>query len=164
MPNYCSNFVDITHDDARKVFELASIFETENPFECIAPEPNWEQIPRGANNVYPEREYFKTSDGKKHFILRWPDTREQDLRWNQWRNKNWGCKSEPWDVVVDHQVANNMLHLEFITAWSPSDGIFQKLVDLGYEIMNWAYEEPNMDMYGDLTMDLDYQPKVVELQ
>ena len=164
MPNYCSNFIDITHDDQRKVFELAAIFETDKPFDEIAPEPNWEEIPRGANKVYPEREYFNLRDGKKHFILRWPDTREQDLRWNEFRNREWGCKWNPSEVVVDHQIANNMLHLEFVTPWGPPDGIYRKLLDLGYEVMNWSYEEPNMEMYGDLTMDLDYKPKVVELQ
>ena len=53
--------------------------------------------------------------------------------WYEWRLDNWGTKWDVYDSTCD-RIGANTLQLMFSTAWSPPKGIFEKLVDMGYNV------------------------------
>lgn len=53
--------------------------------------------------------------------------------WYEWRLDNWGTKWDIYDSNCD-RIDANTLQLLFYTAWSPPTGIFDKLVDMGYDV------------------------------
>lgn len=53
--------------------------------------------------------------------------------WYEWRVNNWGTKWDIYDSNCDRLDANT-LQLLFYTAWSPPTGIFDKLVEMGYDV------------------------------
>ena len=53
--------------------------------------------------------------------------------WYDWRVKNWGTKWEIYDTSCERNGANEFC-ISFLSAWSPPDGIFQELVDRGFQI------------------------------
>ena len=53
--------------------------------------------------------------------------------WYDWRIDNWGTKWEIYDATCDRMDANT-LSLDFYTAWSPPMPIYDKLVDMGFEV------------------------------
>ena len=77
----------------------------------------------------------------------------RDSRWYDWCRKHWGTKWDIHDVDVEHQVANNMLILDFQTPWCPPDEIFHYLrKEKGFEFLTWEWsDECDPDEVGDLT-------------
>jgi len=76
------------------------------------------------------------------------------LNWYSWRIANWGTKWEvpAMDITVVTETEDHMV-LEFDTAWSPADGIYQKIVELIDEhnlaaTISWFYDEPGMALAG----------------
>ena len=53
--------------------------------------------------------------------------------WYEWRLDNWGTKWDIYDSSCD-RIDANTLQLLFCTAWSPPTGIFDKLVEMGYDV------------------------------
>ena len=53
--------------------------------------------------------------------------------WYDWRVDNWGTKWEIYDADCRRLNANT-LELYFYTAWSPPFKVFDKLVDMGFEV------------------------------
>ena len=53
--------------------------------------------------------------------------------WYEWRLDNWGTKWDIYDSTCD-RIDANTLQLLFYTAWSPPTGIFDKLVEMGYDV------------------------------
>jgi len=53
--------------------------------------------------------------------------------WYDWRIDNWGTKWEIYDANCDLMDANTLV-LYFYTAWSPPFKVFDKLVDMGFEV------------------------------
>jgi|SRR5210317_676970 len=53
--------------------------------------------------------------------------------WYEWRLDNWGTKWDIYESSCD-RIDANTLQLLFYTAWSPPTGIFDKLVDMGYDV------------------------------
>jgi len=75
------------------------------------------------------------------------------LNWYGWRIANWGTK---WPVPAEDIVVSeteDYMVLEFDTAWSPAEGIHQKIIELIDEhnlaaTISWFYDEPGMAMAG----------------
>ena len=137
MPIWVSNTVVVTHDQPPVLETLYNVFNSDAPFNTLNPEPDWSKTP--------------DEKGVMPTILKWPDG-SQDTRWRTWRNDNWGCK---WDIdldYIDYSVGNNLLVMEFVTPWSPPDAIYEKLCDMGYEFLRWAWQDEDPSFGGDLTV------------
>lgn len=76
------------------------------------------------------------------------------LNWYSWRLANWGTK---WPIGPDDLVIvcneDDFMQLEFDTAWSPADGIHEKIQEIIHEqelscSITWFYDEPGMCMAG----------------
>ena len=161
MPNWITNEVTFTHDNPHKLKEMADIFRNEKPFNQLVPEPDWPNIP--AEKIYrdtlgnqkaikgelPKKQVVKHSSGESVF-WNWPSSGGQDDRWYDWRRKNWGCKWDVWDVEIDYQKANNLVHMTFNTPWGPPDGIYNQLCDMGYEFLQWQWQDECEDVVHDL--------------
>jgi hypothetical protein len=91
--------------------------------------------------------------------------------WYNWQINNWGTK---WDIGADIGTekeehyglkatrVDNEVSCSFDSAWSPPVGLYEKLVDLGYDVKA-TYWEPGMAFCGiwDNGVDhyVDYQSK-----
>jgi hypothetical protein len=91
--------------------------------------------------------------------------------WYNWQINNWGTK---WDIGADIGTekeeryglkatrVDNEVSCSFDSAWSPPVGLYEKLVDLGYDVKA-TYWEPGMSFCGiwDNGVDhyVDYQSK-----
>ena len=80
--------------------------------------------------------------------------------WYDWRLDNWGTK---WDIYETHctRIDANTLDLNFYTAWSPPIPIFDKLVDMGFEV-NARYLDEGWMYIGEYTDGDDWSSVEVE--
>ena len=162
MPNWCSNEVEIdgTEEDIAKfVDECFTDFKTARgkmkaesvkvlDFAKVMPEPDYDKPQKdGTHNNGVQKEL--------HDVM--PD-------WWNWRNNNWGTK---WNLVPSkggdlytytieqsNGMGNGWLRLDFDTAWSPPNGIYNAIVDKYPDLdINWFYREDGVQMAGWLPYD-----------
>ena len=163
MPNHCHNRVTFyaagtSEESADQIAKLKKIFEDENVFTQIIPEPDWINTPLMSKDV---KEYSFSEprgkvgelpqyvDGAFGKTLRFKSTGIADDRWYDWRVQNWDTKWDAYDVeVVDPDPEN--LEIEFNTAWAPPEAICHALREK-YEdtvAISWFYDEPGCEIAG----------------
>ena len=150
MPNWCSNEVqfDGSEEDIAKFKEECFSDhkgEAVLDFSKVLPEPDYDKPKKdGTHNDGVQTEL--------HSVM--PD-------WWTWRNDNWGTK---WNLVPNHdgdltayltvEDSEDFIQLEFDTAWSPPNGIYEAIVDKYPDIsVNWFYREDGVQMAGWLPYD-----------
>jgi hypothetical protein len=115
MPNHTDNRVILSHDDSQQIDMIYNVMNTEGTELC--------------HHLIPEPR---------------DDENEPTSGWYDWRLENWGTK---WDVYETQctRINANTLELNFYTAWSPPIPIYDKLVDMGFEVTaryldeGWGY-------------------------
>ena len=133
MPNWTYNRVRVRGDDSEKIQEVKKLFEGENPFHALIPEPDWKVIPLTEEYAKPysfsdprgeigELPVPSTDIRGSHF----KSTGRQDDRWYDWRNQNWGTKWPACDIEIT-QDDSDFLEITFNTAWSPPEPIVHAL-------------------------------------
>lgn len=77
-----------------------------------------------------------------------PHPTDKEYDWYDWNITNWGTK---WDVYTEDMDLLDIYPLyvtmHFMTAWSPPEGIYQKLVEKNFEVC-WFYKEPGLQFSG----------------
>ena len=161
MPNHCHNRVTFyahhtdDEDKARdSIAKLKQIFEDENCFTQIIPEPDWSNTPlmtsdlkrfgndRGKVGELPQ--YIE--DPFKRLVFK--STGHADDRWYDWRVQNWDTKWDCYDVVVTDDDPEQ-LEVEFNTAWSPPEAICSALREQYTDVsISWYYDEPGCELAG----------------
>ena len=138
MPNWTYNRVRVRGDDSEKIQEVKKLFEGENPFHSLIPEPDWKVIPLTEEYAKPysfsdprgeigELPVQPDPEDKSPFSFpRFASTDRQDDRWYDWRNKYWGTKWEACDIEIT-QDDEDFLEVTFNTAWSPPEPIVHVL-------------------------------------
>ena len=155
MPNHCYNRVTFYSNNTEDVAKLKQIFEDENCFGQIIPEPDWVNTPlmskdvqglvydRGKVGELPQY----VEDPFKRLVFK--STDRTDDRWYDWRIQNWDTKWDCYDVnIVDDDPEN--MEIEFNTAWSPPEAICHALREK-YEdtvAISWFYDEPGCEIAG----------------
>ncbi len=150
MPNWCSNEVQIdgSGEDIAKFKE-----------ECFTDHKGVAVL--DFSKVLPEPDYDKPKkDGTHNNGVQTEPSSVMPDWWN-WRNENWGTK---WNLVpnpegnlsgydfVDH--GKDYIQLEFETAWSPPDGIYEAIVAKYPDLsVNWFYREDGVQIAGWLPYD-----------
>ena len=132
MPNHCHNRVTFYahHSDgdesSNQIAKIKKIFEDEECFTQIIPEPDWLNAPLMSKDVQKYSwdkplgkvgelpQYVDTAYGKS---LRFKSTDKQDDRWYDWRVQNWDTKWDAYGVTVTDDDPEN-LEVEFNTAWA----------------------------------------------
>ena len=104
MPNHTENRVILSHNDSQQIDAIHNVMNTDNAELCHHLIPE----PLDDNGV--------SAEG-----------------WYDWRCDNWGTK---WDIYNTQcsRMDDNTLVMSFNTAWSPPIPIFDKLVDMGFEV------------------------------
>ena len=104
MPNHTDNRVILSHDDSQMIDNIYNVMNTEDTELC-------------------------------HYLIPEPrdDENEPTAGWYDWRIENWGTKWDVYNATCDRMDANTLV-LNFYTAWSPPIPIYDKLVDMGFEV------------------------------
>ena len=111
MPNWCMNNLTISHADLAKVQEFADAYNSGETCQRFIPRPE------SVNN----KDAF-AEDG-----------------WYTWNVNHWGTK---WDFGKDKLddplvVQDGLASISFDTAWSPPIQFYDRLVELGYNVVLW---------------------------
>ena len=162
MPNHCHNRVTLyssgndTDESRAQIQKIKGIFEDENVFGQIIPEPDWVNEPLMSKD---EKRYsFSTPRGKvgelpqyvedpfKRLVFK--STGQTDDRWYDWRVMNWDTKWDAYDVeVIDED--HDCVEIQFNTAWSPPEAICSALREQYPDIaISWFYDEPGCEIAG----------------
>ena len=135
MPNHTDNRVILSHDDSQKIDMIYNIMNTDDTPLCqtLIPMPKALEGTQGLSD---------------------------SPNWYDWRLQNWGTK---WDVYETHctRIDANTLQLTFYTAWSPPIFVYDKLVEMGFEVSaryldeGWMYIGEYIDGNGWTTDDVE---------
>ena len=130
MPNHCFNRIEIYGKEASKIASEIKSEETPFDFTKIFPEPDYDKV-----------EVFSTFGEKTKPV-------EKDHAWWDWRVQNWGTKWNSYDCEVI-EVDDDQVEYTFNTAWSPPEGVIEKLREQYPDIEVTAfYDEPGMEIAG----------------
>ena len=162
MPNHCHNrvtFYPAGNDTAKAIEDIKAIkqmFEDENCFGQIIPEPDWENTPLMSSDM-PKYDW-DTPKGKvgelpqyvedyaKRLVFK--STGIADDRWYDWRLQNWDTKWDCYDVVVTDDDPESV-EIEFNTAWSPPEAICSAIREQYPDVsVSWFYDEPGCEIAG----------------
>ena len=135
MPNHTDNRVILSHDDSQQIDMIYNIMNTEDTPLCQTLIPMPQEL-----------------EGTQAF--------SGGPNWYGWRLDNWGTK---WDVYETHctRIDANTLQLTFYTAWSPPIFVYDKLVEMGFEVSaryldeGWMYIGEYIDGNGWTTDDVE---------
>ena len=164
MPNHCHNRVTIygsgndTDETRAQIAKLKQIFEDENCFGQIIPEPDWLNTPllSSHNNsiTMPSSTKYGNDGELPQYVedpwkrLVFKSTGQADDRWYDWRIQNWDTKWDAYDVVVTDDDPDQ-LEVEFNTAWSPPEAICNELREQYPDLsVSWFYDEPGCEIAG----------------
>lgn len=145
MPNHITNGVTITHEDKTKLKQLIkNTIKEDNgeqtfDFNGILPMPKvLLEIHSGANTIDGKAvDAWREIDGKSIAIS---DKENEELiqkyksnNWYDWSIQNWGTKWNAYSVSVI-EASDTKLVIEFNTAWSTPQGIWDELERQGFEV------------------------------
>ena len=157
MPNHCHNRVTVYSANTHDVAKIKQMFEDENCFTQIIPEPDWLNTPLMSSDM-PKHDwdkplgkvgelpqYVDTGFGK---MLRFKSTNHQDDRWYDWRVQDWDTKWDCYDVVGTDDDPE-CTEIEFNTAWSPPEAICRALREQYPDVsISWFFDEPGCEVAG----------------
>ena len=154
MPNHCHNRVTIYSQDEATIENLKNLFEDENIFTQIIPEPDWANTPLLTSDNHFGTKYGNdgelpqyVEDPWKRLVFKSTDITDQ--RWYDWRIQNWDTKWDAYDVQVDGGFDDDELTIEFNTAWSPPEAVCHALREQYPEAtVSWFYDEPGCEIAG----------------
>ena len=136
MPNWTFNRVRVRGDDSKTIQEVKELFEGENPFNALIPEPDWTVTPLSElhenNSIFVKRGELgelpvqPDPNSKGWDCPKFASTGQQDDRWYDWRLKHWGTKWPACEVKIT-QDDTDFLEVTFDTAWCPPEEICQAL-------------------------------------
>ena len=162
MPNHCHNRVTIygagndTDETRAQIAKLKQIFEDENCFGQIIPEPDWTNTPLTAetagNWLHSKRgevgELPVKVEGDYGISQRFKSTDVADDRWYDWRLAHWDTKWDAYDVAITDDDPD-CLEIQFETAWSPPEAVCNALREQYPDLsVSWFYDEPGCEIAG----------------
>ena len=158
MPNHCHNRVTVYSANTHDVAKIKQIFEDENCFTQIIPEPDWANTPIMTNEVNRSPLYeprgkvgelpMQPSNENGHYVPFFQSTDRQDDRWYDWRIQNWDTKWDAYDVEVTDDDPE-CTEIQFNTAWSPPEAICHALREQYPDVsISWFYDEPGCEIAG----------------
>ena len=131
MPNHTDNRVILSHDDSQMIDNIYNVMNTGDAELC--------------NYLIPEPR---------------DDAGEPTSGWYDWRLEHWGTKWEIYHPHVNRMDANTLV-MNFDTAWSPPIPVYDKLVEMGFEVNaryldeGWLYIGEYIDGYDWSTGDVE---------
>jgi hypothetical protein len=135
MPNWCSNYVEVSHEDPTKIRALAEAMEAGEFLDHVIPVP--QELKETMAGSYGDDERQALLEAQtKHNIEKYGAGNWYDFCVNRWGTK--------WDVDCQGQVdlhpEGTMVTASFDSAWSPPVGVYEELVEQGYSVRAYYYE------------------------
>lgn len=160
MPNWCNNYVDISHEDPSKIQALADALNRGEFCSHVIPTPkSLTDTVAGSVPEGPERDAHEAQMKSNLELYGAKD-------WYDYQVNRWGTK---WDVGGDSQADISpdglTMSASFDSAWSPPTGVYEALNEQGYTVRAYYYEsgmafcgvwEDGYDSYweiGDMSAD-----------
>jgi hypothetical protein len=142
MPNYCSNYLTLTHEDPAMIVRAKDALERGEFLAEFIPVPEELQIVAGS--VGNPVEQAKLEADTNRSIEKYGYGNWYDYCVNEWGTK--------WDVGGDGQEVDitedgTMLTTYFDSAWAPPTNAYEKLQDMGFGV-EAMYYEPGMAFAG----------------
>ena len=131
MPNHTDNRVILSHDDSQQIDKIYNVMNTGDAELC--------------NYLIPEPR---------------DDADEPMSGWYDWRLDNWGTKWDIYNATCERMDANTLV-MSFDTAWSPPIPVYDKLVDVGFEV-NARYLDEGWMYIGEYVDGDDWSSVEVE--
>lgn len=141
MPNWCENEVRICGTKEGSEEEIKHFLETcfeegEIDFEKIIPYP--ESAPSREDQPEDLRERMN------HPFAKWYN----DIGYD-WCIETWGTKWGAAHQINDLSSYPDEIELQFVTAWSPPNGIYEKVKEMLPNCsISWFYKEEGMQVSG----------------
>lgn len=143
MPNWCNNSVTITHTDPVKLEALAQAVREGVFCNHVIPVPPSLNIVSGRCGADDNPEQIALEAAQKSNMETHGHKDWYDFCVNKWGTK-WDISPYQDDVGVEVGV----LRFGFDSAWSPPIGVYEALVEQGFEVRGMYYE-PGMGYVGD---------------
>lgn len=147
MPNWCSNYVIVSHNDTSKLKALAESATNGEFCNFIYPIPNaLKETVSGSVPVDQEEAHnaqIKSNEEKYGYS-----------DWYSFCVNEWGTK---WDITpyADNiEPTGNIVEFGFDSAWSPPIALYSKMIDQGYTVKAYYYES-GMGFCGKLEDGVD---------
>jgi len=143
MPNWCNNRVVISHEDTEKLEALVSAIKDGKFCNHVIPVPEDLQIVAGRVGADDEPDQIELERRTQENIAKYGAGNWYDFCVNHWGTK-WDVDPyDPEDVVIK----DNCIEFGFDSAWAPPVGIYDALVDQGFQV-EATYYEPGMGYVG----------------
>ena len=143
----CENRVKV-FGDPEQLAKVSQIFKDEKSvFNNIIQSPDWRRLPN-AKGEFAKLEQMKNPKGEVMWeTYNFPDGTNDD-RWYHWCIDNWGTKWDVCDKSIEMSDYDS-LEITFNTAWSPPEGIVERLREKYPELtFQCFYDEPGMEAAG----------------
>ncbi len=136
MPNWCNNFVEVSHEDPSKITALAEALNRGEFCDHVIPVPEVLKDQETTTN-YGDPEKQARADAIRENARKATGYES----WYDFCTSRWGTK---WDVGGDGQADisddGTMLTAGFDSAWAPPIGVYEELVLQGYQVRAYYYE------------------------
>jgi hypothetical protein len=143
MPNWCNNTVTISHTDSAKLEALAEAVRKGEFLKHVIPVPEDLNIVAGRVGADDNPEQIELERRENENLEKYGYKTWYDFCVNRWGTK--------WDVDAyegeNVKVENGVLEFGFDSAWSPPMGVYEELVEQGFEVVAYYYE-PGMAYVG----------------
>lgn len=136
MPNWCSNSVTITHENPAKIAALAEAMDAGNFLKHIIPVPEDLDIVAGRVGADDEPDQIELERKTKENLEKYGAGNWYDFCVNRWGTK-WDVDCQGMITVSDD---GRTVEANFDSAWSPPCGVYEALVEQGYDVTAYYYE------------------------
>jgi hypothetical protein len=142
MPNYCSNYLTLTHKDPAMIVRAKEALDRGEFLQEFIPVPEELQIVAGSVGNPVEQAKLEADTNRNIEKYGYGN-------WYDYCVNEWGTK---WDVGGDGQEVDitedgTMLTTYFDSAWAPPTNAYEKLQDMGFGV-EAMYYEPGMAFAG----------------
>ena len=141
MPNWCNNNATISHADPAKIQALARAINEGKFCNHVIPVPEELNITAGREGADDDPKQIALEAKEKANLEKYGVANWYDFCVNYWGTK--------WDVEAyeEVKVVNNTVEFGFDSAWAPPVGVYDALVNDGFEVVAY-YNEPGMAYVG----------------
>jgi hypothetical protein len=136
MPNWCSNYVEVGHENPEKIRELSAAMERGEFLNHVIPVPEDLKIVAGRVGDDTDADQIELERKTQENIEKYGAGNWYDFCVNRWGTK--------WDVdchgQVDLHPDATVVTASFDSAWAPPIGVYDELVEQGYTVRAYYYE------------------------
>jgi len=136
MPNWNDNDLLLTHKDTTMIKRAKEALDKGELFNEFVPMPK--ALAPADMDVFFENVKYHTE--LTEFVEKLNLKHYGFKSWYEWSLHNWGTKWDIGEAVRYVLVDDNTIKANFSTAWSPPSEFYNKLTELGFDVLAYYYE------------------------